>query len=322
MNCEYLVTGGRGFIGNELVRQLKARGAPVAMLDDGSRVAPQIEDLQDVPLYRGDITETAYVRSVVHELKPRVVFHLAAIHFIPECNANPERTLRVNVEATLGLLRAASAAGVEHVVFASSGAVYADSPEPLNETAAVQPVDVYGWSKLQAEQLCRWHAGMEGLRITACRIFNNYGPRETNAHIVPEIVTQLRNGDTLHLGNVTSRRDYVHTSDTARALRLLADQAAGAESFRVVNVGTGQGASVEELVKTLAQQLGRDIAIVRDASRFRKADKEVQVADVSLLKSLTAWSGPMAFQDGLRALLEFEGLLPHRDQPAELTSPA
>jgi len=205
---------------------------------------------------------------------------------------------------------------VEHVVFASSGAVYADSPEPLSETADVRPVDIYAWSKLQAEQLCRWHAETEGLRVTACRIFNNYGPRETNAHIIPEIIGQLRNGDTLHLGNVTPRRDYVHTSDTAQALRLLAGQTLEPGTFRVVNVATGQGASVEELIRTISQQLGRDIAIVRDPSRFRKADKEVQVADVSLLKSLTGWSRQMEFQDGLRALLEFEGLLPYRSADA------
>jgi UDP-glucose 4-epimerase len=311
MTREYLVTGGTGFIGNELVRQLK--GASVAMLDNLSRVAPRIDDLEDVPRHRVDLVDHDLVMSVLQEVKPRVVFHLAAIHFIPECNANPERTLRVNVEATMGLLRACSKAGVEHVVFASSGAVYADSAEALSEAAAVAPVDIYGWTKLQAEQLCQWHAQMEGIRVTACRIFNNYGPRETNAHIIPEILQQLRNGNTLHLGNVTPRRDYVHTSDTAKALRLLAEQPLAPGSFRVVNVASGQNASVEELVTVMSKLLGRDITIVRDAARFRKADKEVQVADTSLLKSLTGWSRQIEFQDGLRSLLEFEGLLLSRN---------
>jgi len=310
MNCEYLVTGGMGFIGNELVRQLKANGKAVAMLDNCSRVAPQIEDIRGVPLYQVDIVDHPKVASILQELKPRIVFHLAAIHFIPECNASPERTLRVNVEATLGLLRACSSSGVEHVIFASSGAVYADSSDPLCETSPVRPVDIYGWTKLQAEQLCRWHAETEDLQVTACRIFNNYGPRETNAHIIPEIIMQLRISNTLHLGNVTPRRDYVHTSDTARAFRLLADRSRESGIFQVVNIASGQDASVEELIKTISQRLGREIAIVRDLSRFRKADKEVQVADVSLLKSLTGWSRQVEFHNGLRDLLEFEGLLP------------
>ena len=110
MQCEYVVTGGTGFIGNELVRQLQRQGKAVAVLDNGSRVAPQIDDLRTVPLYEVDIVDHRRVASLLPDLKPRVVFHLAAIHFIPECNANPERTLRVNVEATLGLLRACSSA--------------------------------------------------------------------------------------------------------------------------------------------------------------------------------------------------------------------
>ena len=310
MHCEYLVTGGTGFIGNELVRQLIRSGKSVAMLDNCSRVAPQIEDLSGVHLHHVDLVDHQKVTSILRQVKPRVVFHLAAIHFIPECNANPERTLRVNVEATLGLLRACSSSGVEHVLFASSGAVYADSAEPLRETSPVQPVDIYGWSKLQAEQLCRWHAEAEGLRVTACRFFNNYGPRETNAHIIPEIIAQLRQGDTLRLGNVTPRRDYVHTSDTARALQLLAERNHGRGGFLVVNVASGQDASVEELIRIVSEQLGREIAIERDLSRFRKADKEVQVADVSLLTSLTGWSRQVDFEPGLRSLLAFEGLLP------------
>src|SRR5262245_16250517 len=124
MKCEYLVTGGLGFIGNELSRQLK--GDSLAIIDNKSRTAPRIEDLADVPVYQVDLTDHATVGRIISELKPRVVFHLAAIHYIPECNANPERTLRTNVEATLGLLRNCSSAGVKHFLLASSGAVYAD----------------------------------------------------------------------------------------------------------------------------------------------------------------------------------------------------
>jgi len=324
MVCEYLVTGGTGFIGNELVRQLKRLGRTVAILDNGSRIAPQIDDLRSVPLYSVDIVDHEKVTMIVRELRPRVVMHLAAIHFIPECNANPERTIRVNVEATLGLLRACSGAGVEHVIFASSGAVYQDSADPLDEASPVRPVDIYAWTKLHAEQLCRWHAEAEGLSVTACRLFNNYGPRETNAHILPEIIQQLRSSNTLYLGNVTPRRDYVHTSDTARALILLAHRHPRPASFQVVNVASGQDASVEQLVRIISQALGREVVVVRDPTRFRKVDKAVQIADVSLLKSLTGWSREVDFDDGLRGLLEFEGLVRRLDRqsPSDTTAAA
>ena len=171
-----LITGGLGFIGNELARQLSQAGEEVAILDNHNRVAPRIEDLAGLPVCEVDITDREATAKVIRELKPRTVFHLAAIHYIPECNANPERTLRVNVEGTMSLLNACAAAGVEHFLLASSGAVYADSPEPLNEMSPVAPVDIYGWSKWFAEELCRWHAQQSGLRVTICRFVQQLRP--------------------------------------------------------------------------------------------------------------------------------------------------
>ena len=308
MNTKYLVTGGLGFIGNELVRQLKRTGT-VSVIDNRNRVAPRIEDLNDVPLYQTDITNTEAVFEALKATRPETVFHLAAIHYIPECNANPERTMRINVEATLGLLRACSAAGVKHIVVASSGAVYADYEGPLPETAPVAPVDIYGWSKLHAEQLCTWHSAQEGLAVTLCRLFNNFGPRETNAHIIPEIISQLRTGNTLRLGNITTRRDYIHTSDTGDALRALALIPPAPGTPRIVNVASGNHASVEDIINLMGELLGRKITVERDAARFRKADKQVQVSDISLLQKLTGFKRQHDLREGVRDLLKFEGLL-------------
>ena len=300
-----VITGGLGFIGNELVRQL-AHGDDVAILDNKNRIAPHIKDLAAFPVYEADITDHETTAKVIRELKPRAVFHLAAIHYIPECNSNPERTLRVNVEGTMGVLKACSAAGVEHLLFASSGAVYADSPQPLTESSPVAPVDIYGWSKLFAEELCLWHAHQTGLRVTLCRFFNNYGPRETNRHIIPEIIEQLKSGNRLQLGNTTPRRDYIHTADCARALRLLAKLPP--QSTQTVNVASGHHASVDELILWMGEILGRKLEVVTDPTRFRKADKQVQVADVTLLKKL-GWQPQMELRQGLADLLRFEGLL-------------
>ena len=119
-----LVTGGLGFIGNELVRQLKSSGKQVVILDNKNRIAPYIDDIGDVPLLEADLTDQIRVSDLFREIRPEVVFHMAAIHYIPECNDNPERTLRVNVEGTECILRASSASGVQKILFASSGAVY------------------------------------------------------------------------------------------------------------------------------------------------------------------------------------------------------
>lgn len=301
-----LITGGLGFIGNELARQL-APHQRVAILDNRNRVAPQIEDLQSVQVYEADLVDHARVKEIIGDLKPSVVYHLAAIHYIPECNGDPGRTLRVNVEATMGLLQACAAAGVPHVLFASSGAVYADSPEPLHEQSTVAPVDIYGWSKSFGEDLCRWQAAQHGLRFSLCRFFNNYGPRETNRHIIPEVIHQLRHGDDLHLGNTKPRRDYIHTKDTAQALRRLAEKPP--ENVRVVNVASGEHASVDDLIQLMGEILGRRLRVITDPARFRKADKLVQVADISLLQRITGWRPEITLRAGLTDLLRFEGLL-------------
>ncbi len=303
-----VVTGGLGFIGNELVRQLLRAGEEVVVLDNRNRTAPDIGDLAATKVLEVDLTHHEKVAAALAQLKPKTVFHLAAIHFIPECNANPERTLQVNVEATMGLLRACAAVGVQHFLYVSSGAIYADSPSPLNEESQVEPVDIYGWSKKFGEELCQWQATASGLKITLCRLFNNYGPRETNAHIIPEIFSQLKKSRRLRLGNTKPRRDYIHTADTAKALRLLAK--IPPVSCQTVNIATGEDASVDELVVILSELLGEPIAVEVDQSRFRKADKLVQRADITRLRQLLSWQPEISLRDGCRELLKYEGLLP------------
>ncbi len=302
-----IVTGGLGFIGNELVRQLLQAGEELVVLDNRNRTAPDIDDLASARVLEMDVTEQERVAATLADLKPKTVFHLAAIHFIPECNANPERTLRVNVEATMGLLRACVAAKVEHFLYASSGAIYADSPAALNEDSLVSPVDIYGWSKWFGEELCRWQSSANGLKVTICRLFNNYGPRETNAHVVPEILSQLKQGRQLSLGNTKPRRDYVHTFDTAKSLRMLATKPPA--SSQTVNVASGEDASVDELVALLSELLGDSIEVKVDPARFRKADKLVQRADITKLRRMLSWQPEVSLRDGLRELLKYEGLL-------------
>ena len=302
-----LVTGGLGFIGNELVRQLLSLDE-VAVVDNLNRVAPRIDDIKPSIVFEADITNASGLRDLFCDLRPNVIFHLAAVHFIPECNSDPRRTLQINVEGTQSVLDAANACGARHVVIASSGAIYADSPLPLAENSVVSPTDIYGLSKMFTEQLAALYASNSSAAVTIARLFNNYGPRETNAHIIPEIIEQLRKGDDIFLGNIKPRRDYIHTSDSAKALRLLGQQSAN--KIRTFNVASGHHASVEELVETIGAILGRNITLHHDPNRLRKVDKLVQVADISSLQAEIKWSPEIDFRTGITDLLKFEGLLP------------
>lgn len=301
-----IVTGGLGFIGNELVRQLLAKGRDVAIIDNENRIAPQLEDLNLVPRYTIDINDTQSIDEVLSKLKPERVFHLAAIHYIPECNAQPERTLHINTEGTLSVLNAAIKHQCKHFIFASTGAVYHDSPLALTETSPVAPVDIYGWSKWFAEELCRWKSS--SIPVTICRLFNNIGLRETNPHIVPEIIQQLSSGSrVLQLGNTTPVRDYISTQETASALIRLSELKP--DGCEVYNIATGKGASVDELIDCMSTLLKENITVQIDPARFRAADKAVQLADISKLKNKLAWEPQQNFKEVLSVVLKFEGLM-------------
>src|SRR5215469_1492557 len=180
-----LVTGGAGFIGSNLVELLLDTGAEVLVVDDfrlgrrerlaGSPAASGLTVLE------GDIRSAEDLRPVT-DFCPDTVFHMAALHFIPYCNAHPQEALDVNVLGLDTVLRAVRSAPVKTFVFPSSGAIYGFSDDPWPETAPARPDEIYGISKWMGEQImARFHADMPGLRTVVARLFNTYGPRETNS---------------------------------------------------------------------------------------------------------------------------------------------
>ena len=304
MQKKYLVTGGLGFIGNELVRQLKNSNASVTIFDNASRCAPYIEDLSSVRLIKGSILDREAVAEVFKEINPTTVIHLAAMHYIPECNAFPTECMEINVVGTMRVAEAAQKAGVKQFLFASSGAVYADSSSPLKESDVVAPIDIYGLSKYAAEEGLRLAHASGAMQIIIARLFNNYGPRETNAHIIPEVLMQLKKSRKLSLGNIDTKRDFISTFDCAKALIDLGE--ANLEPFEILNVATGAEYSMRELIRFIEDIQAKPIQIELDVARYRKADKQNQVADITLLKKALGWAPSPSLRDGLVKLLEFE----------------
>jgi len=304
---KYIITGGFGFVGNEVCRQLLNSGNQVYILDNGNRRAPQIDDISAAQVVDVDITNSKMVEEAFRKINPQCVIHLAAIHYIPECNADPCRTIAVNVDGTQAILSAAAATSVERVILASSGAVYADSNDPLAEDMLVKPVDIYGCSKLMTEQLAELFHAQTGITTVTFRLFNVFGPRETNPHIIPEIINQLRKGNTLELGTIDTRRDFIFTEDVATGLIKFSTKPL--KGHHIVNLASGNHASMRELISLIGELTQREIKIVQDPSRLRKADKLVQVADLTKLRSTLDWTPQMTLRKGLQKLLEFEKLI-------------
>jgi UDP-glucose 4-epimerase len=304
-----LVTGGAGFVGVPLVRRLLATGADVAVLDDFSTASPgRLDDLS--PRLRVDIvdvTDRDGVGRVVASFRPTHCVHLAAIHFIPRCRAEPSATVATNILGTQHVLDAlrSSAPGCR-VLLASSADVYRPGVRPHREDAPTGPSNVYGLSKLTSEFLLRFAAEDGAVEAIAARFFNVYGPGETNPHLIPEILGQIKSGaKTLRLGNIAPRRDYVFVEDVAATVAALLDHA---PAGTVVNVGSGRSYSAQQVVEMVGGLLRRPLTVTVDPARVRPTDRADLQADTGLLQSLLPGACATPLEEGLRQLLIAENL--------------
>jgi UDP-glucose 4-epimerase len=304
-----LVTGGAGFIGSHLVEALVSAGDEVAVLDDLSR-GRRVWLHPEAELHELDIRDGAAIRGALAQLAPDVVVHLAAMHFIPAVANAPELARDVNVTGTHRLLDALAPCPPELLVFASTAAVYPDRRGPIDESCVADPIDTYGKTKLEAERLVTTFTARSGVRAIVARLFNVVGKRETNPHIVPELVEQLREGAaSVRVGNLSPRRDYTDVRDVADALQRLLVSSTGRSIL--FNVGSGRSVSVAELVQVCEQILGRGIEIEVDERRLRTQDRAELVADSHLLRETTGWQPARSLRETLAELLtEDEAVTP------------
>ncbi len=303
-----VVTGGAGFIGSHLVDSLLGSGADVLVVDDfrlGKR-----EHLGGpagrLTVIEGDIRSAGDLKPVT-DFAPDTVFHMAALHFIPYCNTHPQEALDVNILGLDAVIRAVRSAPLRAFVFPSSGAIYGFGDEPWTETAPARPDEIYGISKWMGEQImARFHADRPELRTVVARLFNTYGPRETNPHVLPEVMKALRAGKTIELGNLWPQRDLIYVTDTAGAL--VAAAQGGGPGLEVFNVGTGTGTTIEDVMETIGEITGNPVDVRQVPERMRDGDGHL-VSDPQKLMQGTGWKPEYDLEAGLRQLLASEGLL-------------
>jgi UDP-glucose 4-epimerase len=302
MSGGILVTGGAGFIGSHLVEHLVGTGERVTALDNLSR-GRRAWLHPDAQLHEADLRDAEGVRRAVGEIAPEIVVHLAAMHFIPAIDDAPELAHDVNVGGTERLLHALEVRPPRLLVLASTAAVYPDRRGAIDEACAPAPLDLYGRTKLECERLVADFASLTGTRCIVARIFNVIGRRETNPHVVPELVGQLKRGERqVRLGNLESRRDYTDARDVARALQALLSCPDDGPS--VFNVGSGRSVSVRELVQLCEEMLGRPIEVEIQPQRLRAQDRLELLADPRLLRETTGWEAERPLRETLADLFD------------------
>lgn len=278
-----LVTGGAGYIGAHTVRQLRRRGDDVVVLDNleqGTRAA-----IADTTLVIGDVGDGAVLEKLFKDHSIDAVIHLAARKSVDESLRHPAAYFRTNVGGSLGLIEACLQAGVQRMVFSSTCAVYGTPIElPVTETSAVHPETPYGESKLMVEQMLRWFDELLSMRSVSLRYFNAAGAAEEGdlgedwdhaVNLVPVVMKALLGrGDPVRIFGTdylthdgTAIRDYVHVLDIADAhLRALDYLAAGGAS-QILNLGTGKGASVREVIAHAEQAAGIPVPVIEAPRR-------------------------------------------------------
>jgi UDP-glucose 4-epimerase len=299
-----LLSGGNGYVGR-CVAQLLSADCAVCVADSlrygDWRFSP--EERTRLRLEQIDIREPGKVADLMADWVPDIIVHLAALHYIPECEADPALAVSTNVDGTLNLLQAAPAGS--RFVFASSGAVYRPQEQLHCEaTSEVGPTDIYGFTKLHGEHYVATMAAKRGLRGVLVRLFNVVGPGETNPHLLPELVAQLLAGrDTIELGNLSPRRDYIDVRDAAAGFVAAALGAAvDPGETCVVNLGTSRAYSVSEVVEKLRRISGINFEIKQKTDRIRSIDRPVLAADNRRMTELFSWRQRYTLEDSLAAL--------------------
>lgn len=310
----WLVTGAAGFLGSHLVDLLLAEGRRVVGLDDFSWGRPEhLARANQSPaftLVRGDVRDPDLLLDLLRRHEIAVLAHLAALHFIPAAEADPVRAASINLVGTQAALHAANRAeNLRTFLFASTGDVYAPSEKPHAEEDPLEPFNVYGLNKLHGERMIELAAkrAPKHRRFLVARLFNLYGPRETNPHIIPEILRQIRdtppgaNEVVLRLGNLWPTRDLVPVRDAARAFRLLPD--AVPPGHAVVNVATGRSLGMDAVVRALEAIDGRPFRVLTDPDRVRPVERPHLRADVARLRKFLDWAPSPHLEEPLRELL-------------------
>jgi UDP-glucose 4-epimerase len=301
-----VVTGGAGFIGANLCRELVARPeiSAVVALDDLSTGAKDNLDGVDVSFVEGSILDRGLLETVLMDASS--VVHLAARPSVPRSLIDPVASHEVNATGTLYVLEAARAAG-SHVVVASSSSVYGANPVlPKHEDLATRPLSPYAASKLATEAYALAHQSSFDVPVLACRFFNVYGPLQAAGHayaaVVPAFIDAIRRGESVEIyGDGLQTRDFTYVGTVTRVLADAVVRRVTSET--PVNVAFGTRNSLLDVVELLSSILGEPIKLRHREQR--RGDVRDSQASSERLMGLFPDVTPVGLRDGLTKTLEW-----------------
>jgi UDP-glucose 4-epimerase len=308
--ARYLVTGGAGFIGSNIVAALVEAGEHVRVLDnlatghwenlDGIASQSHIERVT------GDIRDGSVVAKACEGVE--VVFHEGALGSVPKSVDRPVESDSANVNGTVSVLDAARHAGVRRVVFAASSSAYGETEElPKRESMTPMPLSPYAVSKLACEMYLKVFAGIYGLETVNLRYFNVFGPGQSPdgayAAAIPRFVDRAISGQAIEIfGDGEQTRDFCFVKNTVSA-NLLAASAKRKLTGEVMNIAGGRRIALNDLCKEIGRVLGRDVKVEHGAPRA--GDIRHSLGDISVAHELIGYEPSVKWEDGIAPTISY-----------------
>ncbi|MBI3829098.1 MAG: GDP-mannose 4,6-dehydratase [Planctomycetes bacterium] len=310
-----LITGSEGFAGSHLAEHCLAQGDEVwGTCGSGARATNIAHLLDQITVRVGDLSKPDFIYGVLNETRFDVIYHLAAVSFVPDAERGPARAYEINVLAGIHLLEAIR---TQHkhakVVLASSAEVYGHvKPEdmPIKETQTVAPVNIFASGKAALELAAHPFVTTYGLNVTIARPFNHTGPRQRPDFVCSTFAQQVAQVEAggekvIRVGDLSPKRDFSDVRDIVRGYRLLAEKG---ECGVPYNLASGRSVSVKEILEILIQMSRVKVEVVSDPARVRKTQVMDVFGSYDRIHQRCGWTPENPLEKTLRDLLNW-----HRD---------
>lgn len=304
----YLVTGGAGFIGSNIVEELVKRGDKVRVLDNFATGKREnlVPFMDKIELIEGDIRSYHIVREAMQGVD--FILHQAALPSVPRSIKDPITTNEVNVTGVLHILDAAKDAKVKRVVFASSSSIYGDVDVlPKTEDMLPRPLSPYAVSKYSGERYCQVFTKLYGLETVCLRYFNVFGPRQDPASqysaVIPKFIKTIKSGESpVIFGDGEQSRDFTYIENVVQANLLACEKSDEDITGEVFNIACGKRVTVNEMVKSIKKLLNSDVEIKYNKQRM--GDVKHSLANIGKAQQFLGYRVKVDFNEGLKRLVQ------------------
>jgi len=303
-----LITGISGFVGSHLAEYCLSKEAEVHGTIRWRSDVNNLKEINHLQLHECDLTDAYSIRDIIKEVKPDLIFHLAAQSYVKASWTNPAQTLTNNIIGELNLLEAVRNTDYSpRIMIAGSSEEYGHTETSLNEDSPLKPLSPYGVSKVTQDLLAQQYERSYGLDIVVTRAFNHTGPRRGDVFVCSSFAKQIAEIEkgklpVIYVGNLDAERDFTDVRDVVRAYWLALEKG---EKGEVYNICSEKTYPIKNILKKMLLMSKVKIEVRKDPKRMRPSDLKVLVGDCSKFKEKTGWKPSIKIEQTLEDLLNY-----------------